>query len=283
MILNVNNNITKAVVPVAGMGTRVMPLSLHQPKGMIAVVDKPVIHYIIDDLINAGIKEIILVISPGQNQFKKYFDHLIQKDSYWSKIKFRIIVQKYPRGNGDAIFIAAEFLGQKPFVVCFGDEIEDGEANSIKKLIDVFQKTKSPSILLKSEQRSLLSRYGVVTVQKTKAYPNVYKITGLVEKPKIEKAPSNLRIIGRYVLTSDILKEIKTLYSIIPKNKELYLTDALISYIKNGGQIYGWQFKGPLFDCGSKIGILKAQIHFGLRHPEFKKEFKKYVAIKAGK
>lgn len=269
--------ITRAILPVAGLGTRVMPLTLHQPKGMIGIVDRPVVHYVIDEILAAGIKEIILIIGPNQSQFKKYFSYLVKKDPGWKNITFRTIIQKNPRGNGDAVFIARRFIKNEPFLVCFGDDLLSDVVPPLKQLTDFFYKTGSPIIVLEPVPKKLVSRYGVVKIKRTGKYRDLYQITDVVEKPPAEKAPSNLTIVGRYVLTPEILKEIKSLYPKTPKGKEIYLADALKNYAQQGKRLYGWRFRGKRFDCGSKIGILKAQVYFGTRHPELKEEFKKYL------
>lgn len=262
----------------AGIGTRVMPLSLHLSKGMIGIVDKPVVHYIIDELVRSGIKEIVLVANPGQPQFKKYLDYLLKKDLAWSKIKFRTVFQKIPKGNADAVMAAKKFLKNDPFVVSFCDDIVTANSSPIKKLIDLFYKTNYPVIMLKKIPRQMVSNFGIVKTKKVSR--DFYQILDLVEKPRTTDAPSNLGIVGHYVLTPKVLTEIGNVKP--SKNKELYLTDALVNYIRNGGKMYGWLYKGRHFDCGSKIGILKAQTYFGLRHPDFKKEYKQFLfGIKA--
>lgn len=271
------STIKKVVLPVAGLGARVMPLTLHQPKGMIGIVDRPVVHYVIDEILAAGIKEIILIVSPRQRHFKEYFSYLLRKDPSWKKIAFRVITQKKPLGNGDAVLLAKKFVGEVPFAVCFGDDLLSDTVPPLKMLINFFRKTRSPVLMLEPVPRKIVSRYGVVKVKKTKIAKDLYQITDIVEKPSVEKAPSNLTIIGRYILTPDIFEEIQKLYPRTKPGREIYLADALKNYLRAGGRIYGWHFRGNRFDCGSKMGILKAQVHFGLRHPEFKKEFKQYL------
>ncbi|OGY62955.1 MAG: hypothetical protein A2745_00330 [Candidatus Harrisonbacteria bacterium RIFCSPHIGHO2_01_FULL_44_13] len=271
------NKITKAILPVAGLGTRVMPLTLHQPKAMIGIVDRPVVHYVIDEMISAGIKEIILVISPRHSEFKKYISYLLRQDPAWRKIIFRVVTQKTPLGNGDAIFVARRFIKNEPFLVGFGDDLLADINPPLKQLTSLFHKIKAPILVLESVPKKLVSRYGVVKIKKAGVHRDIYQITDIIEKPSPEKAPSNLTVVGRYILTPKILEEIKKLYPTAKRGKELYLTDALKTYLRDGGKIYGWHFRGARFDCGSKIGILKAQAYFGTRHPEFKKEFKKYL------
>jgi UTP--glucose-1-phosphate uridylyltransferase len=276
--------ITKAVVPVAGLGTRVMPLTLHQPKAMIGVVDRPIIHYVIDELIAGGIKNIILVISPNQPQFKTYLKYLKNKDPEWRKlkIKFNFVIQKRPWGNGDAIYAARKFIKNEPFVAAFGDDVlvdKTGDVSAVKNLIGFYKKFRVPMIILESVPKTRVSRYGVVKIKKRSVGRHIYKIDDVVEKPKPSAAPSNLTIVGRYILTPEIIKIIKTLYPVggpLP-GKEIWLADALKIYAQKGERLLGWRFNGRRFDGGSKIGILKAQAYFGTHHKELGPEFKKFL------
>lgn len=269
--------VKKAILPVAGLGTRVMPLTLHQPKGMIGVVDRPIIHYVIDEILAAGIKHIIIVRSPNQHQFKKYLDYLKKNDPEWQKLnlKFDFIVQKGPYGNGDAVFKARKIIGEEPFLVCFGDDILTDKKPPLKTVVELFNKTRSPIVMLERVSKKMVSRYGVVKAKKSSVAKNFYEISDVVEKPKPEEAPSNLTIIGRYVLTLEIVKHIAKLYPY--QGREIWLADALKNYILGGGKLYGWQFTGHRFDGGSKLGILKAQAYFGVNHKELGPEFRKYL------
>lgn len=266
--------ITKAILPVAGMGTRIMPLTFHQPKGMVGIVDRPVVHYIIDEILSGGIKEIILIISPNQSVFKKYIKHILLKDSSWSKIKFRFVVQEKPIGNGDAIYLAKKYIKNEPFVLCFGDDIN--VPHPISKMIDAFQATQSSVMLLQPVPETQVSRYGIVKPTKN-TNDDLIEISDLIEKPKPEEAPSNLAIIGRYVLVPQIFEKLEKLYTITPAGKELYLTEGLKGLLHSGNKIYGLKFSGTRFDCGSKIGILQAQTYFAFHHPELKEEFKQHL------
>lgn len=270
--------VKKAILPVAGKGTRVMPLTLHQPKAMIAIADKPMIHYVIDEMIVAGIKNIILVINPKQLEFKHYVDYL-KADPEWRKLRVKInfAEQKTPRGNGDAVYVARDFVQKEPHIVGFSDDLLTDKKSPMSVLISFFYKTGLPIVVLEPVPKKLVSRYGIVAMRKTKFHPDLYEITDIIEKPEPKEAPSNLSVIGRYLLTPAILEFIKKLYPVTSLKKEIYLADALKLYLKNGGRLLGWRFRGTRFDCGSKLGLLKAQVHFGLKHQEFKHEFKKYL------
>lgn len=267
-----------AVLPVAGLGTRVMPLTLHQPKAMIGIVDRPMIHYVIDEIVSAGIKHIVIVTGPNQPEFKKYID-LLENDKHWKKlgIRFDFAVQKNLRGNGDAVFAAEKFIKNKPFLVCFSDDLLADNKSPMKTLVSLYEKTNSPVIVLESVPLKIVHRYGVVKA-KPEVKNNLYKIFDVVEKPRAEDAPSRLTIIGRYVLTPAIFKEIGKLYQYTYKGKEIGIADALRNYARSGGELYGWLFRGKRFDAGSKIGLLQAQIYFGMRHKELGPEFKRFIS-----
>lgn len=270
--------VKKAVLPVAGLGTRIMPLTLHQPKGMIGIVDRPIIHYIIDEILEAGIRHIVFVTSPGHYQFEQYLNYINQKDPGWHKlkIKFDFVIQKKPWGNGDAVILAQKFIGNEPFLVVYGDDILVDKKNSpLKTMVDLFEKTRSPIIALERVPKKQVFHYGVVKAKKSPLAKNLYQIVDVVEKPKVEEAPSNLTIIGRYLLTQDIVDHIAKHYPY--RGKEIFVTDGLKDHILAGDKLYGWHFKGKRFDAGSKIGILKAQAYFGIHHKELGPEFKKYL------
>ncbi len=272
-----DRNITTAVLPVAGLGTRIMPLTLHQPKAMIGIVDRPIIHYIIDEIIAAGIKHIILVTSPNQPEFKKYINHL-EKDPAWRKlnIKFDFAIQDNLWGNGDAVYAARHFIkDDEPFLVCFGDDLMDDSYPPLKTMTALFAKTGAPIVALEKVPKKIVFQYGIVKIAKSGIDKDLYLIGDVVEKPKPDEAPSDLAIIGRYILTPAILKDIEGLFP--HKDKEIALADALKKYALAGNKIYGWQFKGKRFDAGSKIGLLKAQVYFGLRHNQLGPEFKEYL------
>lgn len=269
-----------AILPVAGKGTRVMPLSLHQPKAMIGIVDRPMIHYLIDELIAAGIKHVILVISPDQKEFRRYFDFLRQ-DEEWKKIgvKISFAIQKIAKGNGHALLSAEKYIKtQETFVAAFADDIIPLRYSPVKKILELYYKYKGPVLTLEKVPKKLLSRYGIVRGVRIQERSGLYKIKNIVEKPKPQNAPSNLAITGRYILNHSIFKYIREIDKKLKNSsKEVYLTDALKLYLKNKGQVYGYLFKGKKFDAGSLIGLLQAQTYFGIRHKDFKKEFRKFL------
>lgn len=263
--------IAVAVILAAGKGTRVMPLSLHQPKAMIGIVDRPILHYVVDEIMAAAISEVVIVYSKGQEALRQYISHM--QLSEWKDMRFHFVLQSKAIGNADAVYRARNYIGDRPFALLFGDDIN--YPSPLNSMIRAYALADTPILFLEKVPWKEVHQYGVV---KTVKGPNaLFAITDLVEKPVREKAPSNISIIGRYILTPDILKEIKKLYRTRREGKELLLTDAFANYLAHGGLMHGWLNDGKRFDCGSKSGILKAQVFFGLKHKEFGKEFKKYL------
>lgn len=265
-----------AILPVAGLGSRIMPLTLHQPKAMIGIVDRPMIHYVVDEVIAAGINKIIIVAGPSQKEFKKYFEHF-KNNREWKRagVHFSFIIQKTPRGNADAVYLARNLIGKKPFLVCFADDLLVDDRPPMKRLVEIFKKTSAPAIVLETVPKKQVYRYGVVAAEQSKSDKDLYLIKDIVEKPPVKLAPSNLTIVGRYALNYGVLQEIKKLYPY--KGKEIGLADALKNYSLKGSALYGWRFHGKRFDAGSKIGILKAQAYFGIKHKEFGRELREYL------
>lgn len=258
--------IKKAILPVAGRGTRMMPLTMHQPKGMIALADKPLIHYVLDEMRSAGIDEVIMVLGKKQEVFKQYINHL-KKEHAWNGIKFHFAYQKKPLGDGDAIYSARKFIKNgESFVVAFCDDIFTPSMNPLLNMFIEFEKSSKPTILLEKVPMNLVDRFGVVKTSGKKGIRHL--ITGLVEKPKIEEAPSNLTIVGRYVLPYEIFEYIKKQYPF--KGKEIKLAFAFQFYLNENKEISGICPKTIRFDCGSKEGLVRAQAHFAINHPQFK-------------
>ncbi len=262
-----------AVILVAGKGTRVMPLTFHQPKAMIGIVDRPIIHYIVEEILDAGVREIVIVASPEQSVFRKYVTH-VQHSGEWQHVIFHFVSQPKPAGNADALYRAKKYIADRPFILCFGDDLL--YPLPLKKMVQLFSKVQAPILCLEKVPWKDVSRYGVVAARKTKD-KSLFKIDNLIEKPLESVAPSNLTIVGRYVLTQAILAEIKKLYPHQKAEKELLLTDAFVNYLAHGGSMYGSEHASERFDCGSKMGILQAQVFFGRKHVLFGRAFKKFL------
>lgn len=282
--------IRKAIIPVAGMGTRFLPATKAQPKEMLPVVDKPVIQYIVEEAVAAGIEEIIFVTALGKQAIENHFDRnfeleyrLEQKGKITElalvkdigKIaKFAFVRQAKPLGDGHAVLSALPFIDQhEPVAVLFGDDIIYGEKPAIGELFETYYEHKKPVIAVQEVPHEQVHRYGVIDgpeVQK-----GVFDIQQFVEKPSPGEAPSNQAVIGRYVLTPEM-------YSILSETKpgkdgEIRLADAFATYLKQDGKLFGKQFSGKRYDCGNKLQFIIAQIELGLIHPEVKQDLQDYL------
>ncbi len=280
--------IRKAVFPVAGLGTRFLPATKASPKEMLPLVDKPLIQYVIEEAIEAGIKEVVMITGRGKNAIEDHFDisfeleHVLKgknQNSLLEEIQrisnlvdFCYIRQKEPLGLGHAILRAKEIIGDEPFAVLLGDDIIYSDIPAIKQLIDIYEKYQSSVIAVEEVEKKYIFNYGVI--EHKKVADSVYQISNLVEKPLPDKAPSNLAIIGRYILTPEI-------FDILEKTKpgrggEIQLTDGLNDMLKHQ-VIYGYKFEGKRYDAGNKLGFLKATVEFALRRPDLGEEFRNYL------
>lgn len=282
--------ITKAIIPVAGMGTRFLPATKAQPKEMLPIIDKPVIQFLAEEAAASGITDITFVTGRSKRAIEDHFDaapelemalqnggkaaalKLVQDISNIASVSY--VRQKSPRGDGDAILAASHLVGPDESVgVMFGDDIVAGDVPALKQLMDVYEKYGAPVIALARVPKSEVGAYGVAAVEAIEG--NVFKITQFVEKPKPEEAPSDLVAIGKYIITPAVFEELRAL----DQNGvagELRLANALEALAKKQ-PIYGVELKGTRYDCGSKIGYLKATVDFALLHPEVKDEFKAYL------
>jgi len=264
--------IKKVIIPVAGLGTRFLPATKAQPKEMLPIVDKPIIQYLVEEAVAAGITEVIFVTGRGKRAIEDHFDYAYELEREISNLaSFVYVRQKEPKGDGDALLAAAHIVGDEPCAVLFGDDIVDSKVPCLKQMMGTFEKYNDPVIALEEVKEEETSLYGIVGT--TKVGERVHEIKHIVEKPAQGKAPSRLAIVGKYIITKDIFRELEKLN---PKSGEIRLADALKNHLTHGA-VYGYQFKGTRYDCGSKIGFLKAVVDFGLKHEETKKEFKHYL------
>ncbi|MEK7615458.1 MAG: UTP--glucose-1-phosphate uridylyltransferase GalU [Patescibacteria group bacterium] len=283
--------IRKAIIPVAGLGTRFLPATKAQPKEMLAVVDKPIIQYIVEEAVAAGIEEIIFVTAIGKHAIENHFDRnfeleyrLEQKGKkeelrtlaeIGKMAKFAFVRQAKPLGDGHAILTALPFVDRhEPVAILFGDDIIDGKVPALKQLINIYEKYNAPVVALDEVPKEMVSSFGVIA-GKELAH-GTWKIDRFVEKPKPEKAPSNLIVIGRYIITPAIFDLLETQKP--GKDGEIRLAGAFETFLKNDQEMYGCKFDGTWYNCGNKLGFLKAQIELGLKHPETGPELKKYLA-----
>lgn len=282
--------ITKAVFPVAGMGTRFLPATKASPKEMLALVDKPLIQYVVEEAVEAGIKEIILVTGRNKNSIEDHFDRSIELELFLKSRKndellsivqnisemcdFCYIRQKEPKGLGHAILRARALIGDEPFAVLLGDDLHYTTSTPvIGQLIDVYHKIGAPVIAVEKVPDELVSSYGVIDPDP--AGERLHRIKSMVEKPATrEKAPSNLAVVGRYVLTPDIFGYLEATKP--DARGEIQLTDALNALLEKS-DIYGYEFEGIRYDAGNKLGFLKATVEFALRRSDLGDEFRAYL------
>lgn len=284
-----NNKITKAVIPVAGFGTRFLPVTKAQPKEMLPIVDKPVIQYVVEEAVASGITDIILVTGQGKRAIEDHFDHnaelynwLIKQGKIKLKIEvkkiaemanFIYIRQKGSYGNGTPVLCAREVVGDEPFAVLWGDEFIFSKPPRLKQCIKVFEKYGAPVLSGIRVNKKDVSKYGVA--ETTQVENNIYQIKSLVEKPDPKEAPSNLATHGCYILTPDIFPELEKLKP--GKGNEIWLTDAIKLLMKKR-PVYACEVQNATYyDTGSKIGWLRANVDFALKRPELRSEFKRYL------
>ncbi len=282
--------ITKVIIPVAGLSTRFLPATKAQPKEMLPIIDKPVIQYLVEEAVNSGVSDVIFVTGRGKRAIEDHFDFSPELESALflkndqaalkevrsiSKLaRFSYVRQNLPNGDGDAVLCAAHLVGpDEPVAVLFGDDLVDSRVPCLGQLVEVFDQYGEIVVALAAVPRSAVSHYGVVKV--VRAADNVYTIKDLVEKPDPRHAPSNLAIVGKYIITPKVFAELRKLKREF-QGGELRLADALKNLVKDR-PAYGLKFEGKRYDCGSKIGFLKATVDFALKHPAVRKEFRRYL------
>ncbi len=282
-------NVKKAIIPIAGLGTRFLPLSKAMPKELLPLVDRPAIQYVIEEILAAKMNEIIFVNRPKSKEVLEYFkkspklekilqqrnkNNLLEEVKELTRISEKIIfssvIQKEPLGDGHAILQTKKLLGNEATAVLFPDDIIDSDVPCVEQLCEIFKTCQKPVVALMKVPREQVTRYGVVAVEKIAN--RVYKIKKIIEKPSLEEAPSDLVIIGRYIHTPEVFDYLKKAK---PSEKgEIILAEVMNRMLEDGKTIYGYEFKGERLDCGDKIGWLKSSIHFALKHPEFGQELK---------
>lgn len=283
--------VTKAVIPAAGLGTRVLPATKAQPKEMLTIVDKPSLQYIIEELVEAGIQDIIIVTGRNKNSIEDHFDfsyeleHTLKKDgkiellnkvdNISSMANICYVRQNHPLGLGHAILKAKPFVGDEPFVIALGDDIVYNEEKPVaRQLIENYEKYGSSIVGCQEVRQEDVSKYGIVKPSK-KLDDKTVEMEDFIEKPSLEEAPSKLACLGRYLLTSKIFDYLENTKP--GKGGEIQLTDAILDMLKNGEKVVAYEFDGKRYDIGNKFGLLKANIEFGLRNEETKEELKNYL------
>lgn len=280
--------IKKAVFPVAGLGTRFLPATKASPKEMLPLVDKPLIQYVVEEAIDAGIEEMVMVTGRGKNAIEDHFDisfeleHTLKGKNHNKMLEevqrisnladFCYIRQKEPLGLGHAILRTKDIIGNEPFAVLLGDDIIYSDVPVIKQLIKIYERYNAPVIAVEKVNRNEISKYGVIACKEIE--DGIYKIMDMVEKPSPAEAPSDLAIIGRYILTPQIFASLEKTKP--DKAGEIQLTHGLKHLLKQQ-DIYAYKFKGRRYDAGNKLGFLKATVEYALRRPDLGNEFKKYL------
>ncbi|MDO5713811.1 MAG: UTP--glucose-1-phosphate uridylyltransferase [Tissierellia bacterium] len=261
-------NITKAMIPAAGLGTRFLPVTKSLPKEMLPIIDKPILQYIVDECINSGIKDIYMIIGRDKDTIIKYFSSNITKEH---SVKIHFIEQKEPLGLGHAVSLGKEGIGKEPFALLLGDEIFVHSNPILKQLIDVFQ-IKNHSILgVTKVKREEVSAYGIVQGEKTDSFINIKSI---IEKPSPQEAPSTIASIGRYILTPEIFPILETLEA--GYHNEIQLTDGLQKLLEIQN-ITGVFIQGKRFDVGSKIGYILGTLDIAYHHEKYHDDVKNYI------
>lgn len=285
--------VKKAILPAAGLGTRFLPATKASPKEMLPIVDKPLIQYAVEEAISCGIEEFIIITGKDKRTIEDHFDVALRLEANLkergkikqleeitklSNINIAYIRQKEPLGLGHAIMCARPFIKDEPFVVLLSDDLIDPDYPLLQEMIKIYEKTKRPVIAIEEVHRKEVNKYGIIKGIMDKG---IYKITDLIEKPSIDKAPSNLAIIGRYVLTTDIFDILEKQKP--GKNGEIQLTDA-IKKMANSKSIYGYQVqKDKRHDAGEKLGYLKAMVEFAIKDKELSQQFKEYLIEKTNR
>ncbi len=285
--------VRKAVFPAAGLGTRFLPATKAQPKEMLPIVDKPIIQYGVEEALHSGIQNIIIVTGRGKSAIEDHFDVSFELENLLETrnkkellaivrnisdmINVSYIRQKEALGLGHAVLRAMELVGQEPFAVVLADDVIEAETPCLRQLLDVYNFFSSPVLAVMEVPRENISAYGCIDAEPvTHHHTNdrVFRIRDLVEKPKASDAPSNLAIIGRYVLTPDIFDSVQ---SINPgSGGEIQLTDAM-KHLLRSRPIYAYRFDGTRYDAGDKLGFLKATVEYALRRPDLGGPFREYL------
>ena len=280
--------IRKAVFPAAGLGTRFLPATKAQPKEMLPLVDKPIIQYGVEEAVAAGIDNIILVTGRGKNAIEDHFDVSVELETFLESrgkkdllaeirkvsnlINFSYVRQGEPLGLGHAVLVTRPLVGEEPFAVILGDDVIDATPPAIGQMIEVFNEVDGPVLAIERVPKETVSSYGIIEAEEVK--PGVYRIRDLVEKPTPDEAPSDLAIIGRYILTPDIFPALAATAS--DRTGEIQLTNGLRRLLKNR-DIYGCRIDGVRHDTGNKLGFLKAVVYFALRRPDLADDFRDYL------
>ena len=287
-----NKNIKKAIIPAAGLGTRFLPATKAQAKEMLPIVDKPTLQYIIEEAIESGIEEILIVTGRNKKSIEDHFDRSVELEleleqkgktamlemvqDISNMVNIHYIRQKEPKGLGHAIHCAKSFIGDEPFAVLLGDDIVDADTPCLKQMINCYDEYKTTVLGVQEVAKENVDKYGILDVKHIEE--RVYKVKDMVEKPAVEEAPSNIAILGRYIITPEIFNILENQEA--GKGGEIQLTDALQT-LATKEAIYAYNFQGRRYDVGDKLGFLEATVDFALKRPELRDDFIEFLKSKS--
>jgi len=286
-----NGMVRKAVFPAAGLGTRFLPATKAQPKEMLALVDKPIIQYGVEEAVQSGVPNIIIVTGRGKNAIEDHFDVAVELEGYLEQrgkteqleeirkitaaINVAYVRQGEPLGLGHAVLVTKNLVGDEPFAVVLGDDVVDASPPALRQMIDVYERVQGPVLAVERVAPEEVSSYGIVAVDESEALGRgVYRVKDLVEKPRREDAPSTLAIIGRYILTPDIFAALEATAG--DRTGEIQLTNGLRRLLRER-PVYVCEIDGVRHDTGNKLGFLKATVYFALRRPDLAEPFRRYL------
>jgi len=280
--------VRKAIIPAAGLGTRFLPATKAQPKEMLPIVDKPALQYIIEEAVDSGIEEILIITGRNKKSIEDHFDKSVELELELEKsgklelleevrkisdmVNIHYIRQKEPKGLGHAIYCARYFIGNEPFAVLLGDDIVYSQKPCLRQMIDVYNEYRTTILGVQEVSDEDVSKYGIVDIKQIEE--RVYKVKGLVEKPSPKDAPSNMAILGRYIISPEIFGILED----TPPGKggEIQLTDGLITLAQREA-MYAYDFEGRRYDVGDKQGFLEATVEYALRNKELREDFLNYL------
>ncbi len=282
------NDIKKAVIPVAGFGTRLLPATKAQPKEMLPIVDKPAVQYVVEEAVQSGVENILLVTGRNKRAIEDYFDYAVELERELEEkgktellnvvrnvsemVSIYYVRQKIAKGLGDAIYHAKGFVNGEPFGVLLADDIIDSEVPCLKQMVDVYKEHPGVILAVMKVPMRDTKLYGIIEGERIG--DRLYEVKDLVEKPEPMKAPSNIAIVGRYILTPSIFESLEKTRP--GKNGEVQITDAIRNLLIKE-KVYAYEFEGTRFDVGEKLGYLKANVAFALKNKELGEKFKKYL------
>jgi len=280
--------VRKAIIPAAGLGTRFLPATKAQPKEMLPIVDKPTLQYIIEEAVESGIDEILIITGRNKKSIEDHFDKSVELEleleakgkielleevrKISNMVNIHYIRQKEPKGLGHAIYCAKSFIGNEPFAVLLGDDIVYSDKPCLKQLIDVYGYYNSSVLGVQQVELKDVHKYGIVDGHKID--PTVSRVNQLIEKPKTEESPSNIAILGRYIITPEIFNILENTPP--GANGEIQLTDAL-NQLSRTEAVYAYEFSGRRYDVGDKLGFLEATVEYALRREELRESFLEYL------